>query len=46
MLHSASCQNCVVDPDTDKWENGPNGSGYYIKVGNSVEKRLPGRCDD
>jgi hypothetical protein len=46
-VHSNSCTNYVVDPDTDKWENGPDGPGYYIDVGNNnVEKLQPGRCDD
>jgi hypothetical protein len=45
-VHSETCDNYIADPDKDKWENGPDGPGYYKKVGNNAIKLLPGRCDD
>lgn len=44
-VHSESCQNFMASPDSDKWETGPDGPGYYRKIGGNMVKLLPGRCD-
>ena len=44
-VHSETCQNFVASPDSDKWETGPDGPGYYRKIGGNLVKLLPGRCD-
>lgn len=45
-VHSASGHNYLRDPDTQKWENGPDGPGYYIHHDNgNWEKLQPGWVD-
>lgn len=39
-------ENFLLDPSTQWNETGPNGPGYYRKVGNSHEKLDLGRSDD
>jgi hypothetical protein len=45
-VHSESGQNYLRDPDTQKWEDGPDGPGYYIHHDNgNLEKLQPGWVD-
>ncbi|HEX4095977.1 MAG TPA: hypothetical protein VHX64_04570, partial [Caulobacteraceae bacterium] len=45
-VHSASGVNYLVDADGDKWENGPDGPGFYVRHANgNVEKLQPGLDD-
>ncbi|HEV8308581.1 MAG TPA: hypothetical protein VGW35_13045 [Methylomirabilota bacterium] len=39
-------QNFLLDPSTDWNENGPQGPGYYRRVGTDYEKLELGRSDD
>jgi hypothetical protein len=41
-VHSESGQNFIVDPATDYHQTGPDGPGYYVMVGNSLQKAEPG----
>jgi len=41
-VHSDSGQNFIVDPSTDYHQTGPDGPGYYVMVGNSLQKAEPG----
>jgi hypothetical protein len=41
-VHSDTGQNFIVDPATDYHQTGPDGPGYYVMVGNSLQKAEPG----
>jgi glucan-binding YG repeat protein len=45
-VHSESGRNYLRDPDTQKWENGPDGPGYYVHHDNGNQEKLqPGWVD-
>ena len=41
-VHSDTGQNFIVDLATDYHQTGPDAPGYYVMVGNGLQKAEPG----